>query len=93
MSFINQLEALLLQRKQELPPNSYSSSLFRDGIDKILQKLGEESTEYIIASKNQAKQEKVSEAADLLFHFLISLVQNNISYQDIINELEKRNKK
>ena len=93
MSFIRELEDLLLSRKKSLPAGSYSSELFRQGLDHILQKFGEESVEYLIASKNSARDRQISEGADVLFHFLVSLIENNISYEDIVNELEKRHQK
>ncbi len=93
MLFIQELETLLLDRKKNLPSGSYSSELFQHGLDHILQKFGEESVEYLIASKNSSRNRQISEGADVLFHFLVSLVENNISYEDIIFELEKRHRK
>ncbi len=93
MSFISKLENLLLKRKKDLPPESYTSKLFQNGLDHILQKFGEESVEYLIASKNSSRKHKISEGADVLFHFLVSLVENDISYEDIILELQKRHQK
>ena len=93
MSFIAELELILKERKKSLPPGSYSSELFRSGLDQILQKFGEESVEYLIACKNSSRERQVSEAADTLFHFLVSLVENGISYEDVILELKKRHKK
>ena len=71
--------------------NSYVSNLFEKGIDKIAQKLGEEATEVIIASKNENKKEVIHESADLLFHFLILLQKKNLRFKDVVNELEQRN--
>ena len=93
MPFIQELESLLKERKKSLPPDSYTTRLFESGLDRILQKFGEESVEYIISAKNSSREKKISEAADLLFHFLVSLVESNISYKDIILELKKRHQK
>ena len=68
-NFLNTLEKIIIDRITNNPDNSYVSNLFEKGIDKIAQKLGEEATEVIIASKNENKKELIYESADLLFHF------------------------
>lgn len=90
MEFLYKLEELLRQRKKELPENSYTAKLFRDGEDRILKKIGEEASEVIIAAKNNEKKELLNELADLLFHIEILLVEKNISLQEVVRELEKR---
>jgi phosphoribosyl-ATP pyrophosphohydrolase len=70
---------------------SYIASLFREGEDRIIQKIGEETTELVIAAKNNEKQRVVEEMADLWFHSLILLAQKNIPVADVWKELEKRN--
>ena len=72
--------------------NSYISNLFSNGIDKIAQKVGEEATELVIASKNSDKKEFIYESADLLFHFLLILQKREIKLNDVINELKTRHK-
>ena len=69
-NFLNTLEKIIVDRIKNPSNNSYVSNLFEKGIDKIAQKLGEEATEVIIASKNENKKEVIYESADLLFHFL-----------------------
>lgn len=71
---------------------SYISSLLRDrkGIDRVLEKVGEESTEYIIAVKNGRKEDIVMEAADLQFHLLVSLKAAGIEFSEVLGELESR---
>ena len=91
-NFINTLEKIIIDRITNNPDNSYVSNLFEKGIDKIAQKLGEEATEVIIASKNENKEELIYESADLLFHFIILLQKKNLRFKDVVNELEKRNK-
>ena len=91
-NFLNTLEKIITDRITNLSDNSYVSNLFKKGIDKIAQKLGEEATEVIIASKNENKKELIYESADLLFHFLILLQKKNLRFKDIVNELEQRNK-
>ena len=91
-NFLNILEKIIVDRIKNPSNNSYVSNLFEKGIDKIAQKLGEEATEVIIASKNENKKELIYESADLLFHFLILLQKKNLRFKDVVNELEKRNK-
>ena len=91
-NFLDILEKIIADRITNLCDNSYVSNLFEKGIDKIAQKLGEEATEVIIASKNENKKELIYESADLLFHFLILLQKKNLRFKDIVNELEQRNK-
>ena len=84
------LYALLQGRKENLPEGSYTTYLFQKGLDKILKKVGEESTEVIIAGKAQDKAETVYEIADLAYHVLVLMVQMGISVEDIRRELAGR---
>ena len=84
------LYQLLLSRKQELPEGSYTTYLFQKGLDKILKKVGEESTEVIIAGKAEDKAETIYEIADLAYHVLVLMVQMGISVEDIRAELASR---
>ncbi len=89
---INKLYEIIQDRRQRMPKNSYVASLFRLGEDRIIQKIGEEATELIIAAKNKNKKRIIFEASDLFFHLLILLVSSNITLPDIERELENRNK-
>lgn len=80
-------------RRDNPQEGSYTNYLFDKGIDKILKKVGEESTEVIIASKNSAKDEIVYEVSDLLYHLIVLLVERGVKLEDIYEELEKREKK
>lgn len=84
------LVELLKSRKENPPAGSYTSYLFEKGIDKILKKVGEESTEVIIAAKADDKKETIYEVADLAYHVLVMMVEMGISVEDIINELSSR---
>ena len=90
-NFLNTLEKIIVDRIKNPSNNSYVSNLFEKGIDKIAQKLGEEATEVIIASKNENKKEVIYESADLLFHFLLLLQKKNLRFKDVVDELEQRN--
>ena len=84
------LYQLLQSRKRELPEGSYTTYLFQKGLDKILKKVGEESTEVIIAGKAEDKAETIYEIADLAYHVLVLMVQMGISVEDIRKELASR---
>lgn len=84
------LYALLEGRKKDMPEGSYTSYLFEKGIDKILKKIGEESTEVIIAGKASDKAETIYEIADLAYHVMVMMVEMGISVDDIKKELASR---
>lgn len=83
-----------IQNRRENPvKDSYTSYLFREGIDKVLKKVGEESSEVIIGAKNEDKQELTSELSDLLYHSLVLMEIAGVTVQDVKEELVKRQKK
>jgi phosphoribosyl-AMP cyclohydrolase / phosphoribosyl-ATP pyrophosphohydrolase len=84
------LYSLLEGRKRERPEGSYTTYLFDKGIDKILKKVGEESTEVIIAGKAGDRRETVYEIADLAYHVLVLMVEMGISVEDVHRELASR---
>lgn len=84
------LYELLEERKKDKPEGSYTTYLFEKGIDKILKKVGEESTEVIIAAKADDKRETVYELGDLAYHAMVLMVQMGISVEDVIKELASR---
>ena len=89
--FSGELLLELLRDRQAHPKEgSYTTYLFSKGLDKILKKVGEESTEVIIAAKAEDKKETVYEIADLLYHLGVLMVQAGISQEDIFNELASR---
>lgn len=87
---IEGLYELLKGRKETLPEGSYTTYLFEKGLDKILKKIGEESTEVIIAGKACDKKETIYEIADLCYHVLVLMVEAGISVEDIERELASR---
>ena len=84
------LYELLEDRKAKLPEGSYTTYLFQKGIDKILKKVGEESTEVIIAGKANDKAETIYELADLAYHAMVLMVQMGITVDDVHKELASR---
>ena len=90
MTFLTQLSDILKQRNKERPEGSYTSTLFEGGLDRILRKVGEETGEVIIAAKNKDNNELKNEVADLLFHLLVLLENEDMSIEDILQVLEER---
>ena len=84
------LMELIKGRKNEPKEGSYTSYLFEKGLDKILKKVGEETTEVIIAAKAEDKKETVYEIADLVYHVLVLMTEAGISMEDVIRELSSR---
>ena len=84
------LMKLIEGRKTEKKEGSYTTYLFEKGIDKILKKVGEESTEVIIAAKADDKKETIYEIADLAYHVMVLMVEAGISLEDIHRELASR---
>ena len=91
--FLLQLEKIIADRKNNPTDESYTSSLFKKGINKIAQKLGEEAVELVIEAKDDNADLFKDEAADLLFHYLILLQAKGFALQDVIGVLEGRHKK
>jgi len=92
--FLNYLEKIIEQRRENKEDeNSYVASLFRDGINKIAQKVGEEAVEVIIEAKDDNANLFLNESADLLFHYLILLQAKGFLLQDVIEILKSRDKK
>ena len=81
---------LLVGRKESLPEGSYTTYLFQKGLDKILKKVGEESTEVIIAGKARDKAETIYEIADLMYHVMVLMVELGISVEEVRDELASR---
>ncbi len=92
-NFLNVLEKIIENRKKDTDKSSYVSELFKKGINKIAQKIGEESVELIIEAKDNNKELFLNEAADLLFHYLILLKAKDTCLNEVIEILERRNKK
>ena len=84
------LEGIVRERDETRPEGSYTSYLFEKGIDKVLKKVGEETTEVVIAAKNEDNAALRSEVADLLFHLLVMLRTRSLPLSDVWDELEGR---
>jgi phosphoribosyl-AMP cyclohydrolase / phosphoribosyl-ATP pyrophosphohydrolase len=87
---LDELYRLVQERERTRPEKSYTSYLFNEGLDKILKKVGEESTETIVAAKNSNDEALVAETSDLLYHLIVLLVARGVSLESIRVELDKR---
>jgi len=87
------LYKIISKRKEGRDKNSYVFSLLEKGDNSILQKIGEEAIELIIAAKNKSKKEIIFESTDLIFFVFVLLLSSSVNLKDIYNELELRNRK
>ena len=83
----------VLNRRDNKKEGSYTCYLFEKGIDKILKKVGEECSETIIAAKNGDNSETVYEIADLIYHLMVMMVEQEIELDEVLSELDKRSEK
>lgn len=88
--FLRKLDGIIADRKRELPENSYTTSLFQAGVEKIARKVGEEAVELIIEALAERESEFMDEAADLLYHLMVLLRQRDRSISDLLTVLERR---
>jgi len=91
--FIDQLRAIIKDRKNNPSDKSYTASLFAKGINKIAQKVGEEAVEIVIEAKDDNKELFLGEAADLLFHYLVLLEAKGYELDEVMEVLMQRHKK
>ncbi len=92
LKFLSELNDLIVTRKNLMPANSYTTKLFSEGSDRIIQKVGEEAVEVLIAAKNKNRQQIIYESADLLYHLMVMLTDNDIKLSDVVSELKNRHK-
>lgn len=90
--FLKYLDELIKSRKEDLPENSYTTKLFKQGENRIIQKVGEEAVETVIAAKNNDMKEIINESADLIFHLMVMLNEKEIKLGEVISQLENRHK-
>lgn len=89
---IDQLYNIILDRKSNPKPGSYTNSLFDTGLHRIAQKVGEEGTEVVVAALSQENERLVEEIADLTYHVLVLMAAKGVSPEEVAGELEKRHK-
>ena len=88
--FLTELQDLIEKRHEEMPEGSYTTSLFRKGINRIAQKVGEEALETVIEATNGSNDKMVYEASDLLYHLIVMLTEKGLRIEDVAGELQKR---
>ena len=93
MSELRKQYETAVDRKNNPEEGSYTTYLFNKGLEKILKKVGEESTEVIIASLNGSKEELVGEINDLIYHVLVLMVEKGITLEDVEAEMVRRSQK
>jgi phosphoribosyl-ATP pyrophosphohydrolase/phosphoribosyl-AMP cyclohydrolase len=92
IDFLIDLQDLIEMRKSELPENSYTTSLFKKGINKIAQKVGEEAVELIIEAKDNNRELFLNESADLLYHYIVLLTAKECRIEEVVAILKSRHK-
>ena len=92
VTFLNHLTSVIKERRQGDPEKSYTASLFKKGINKMAQKVGEEAVELVIEAKDDNEELFLNEGADLLFHYMILLEAKGYSLNDIVQVLKGRHK-
>lgn len=88
--FLKELQDFIEQRHEQMPEGSYTTRLFKDGVNKMAQKLGEEALETVIEATNGTNDKLVYEASDMLYHLLVLLTSKGLRIEDIAAELQKR---
>jgi phosphoribosyl-ATP pyrophosphohydrolase len=89
---ISKLYGIILDRKANPKPGSYTNSLFNEGLPRIAQKVGEEGTEVVVAALSQENERLIEEIADLAYHVLALMAAKGITPAEVAGELEKRHK-
>ena len=92
INFLNELFELIKNRKANLPENSYTAKLFKSGANRIIQKVGEEAIETVIAAKNRDRAEILNETSDLIYHLFVMLAEQGIEFSEVVKNLENRSK-
>ena len=90
--FIQYLQDFIERRKAEMPEGSYTTSLFRSGVNRMAQKVGEEAVETVIEATNGSDERLIYEASDLLYHLIVLLTSKGYRIEDLARELKKRHK-
>ena len=88
--FLTELQDFINRRHEEMPEGSYTTSLFKDGINRIAQKVGEESLETIIEATNGTNEKLIYEASDMIYHLIVLLTSKGLRIEDVAAELAKR---
>ena len=88
--FLSELQDFIEKRYQEMPEGSYTTSLFKDGLDRMAQKVGEEALELVIEACNGTDERLVYEGSDMLYHLIVLLTSKGLRIEDLAKELQER---
>lgn len=88
--FLKELQDFIERRHEEMPEGSYTTKLFRDGVNKMAQKVGEEALETVIEATNGTSEHLVYEASDMLYHLIVLLTSKGLRIEDLAEELHRR---
>ena len=88
--FLTELQDFINRRHEEMPEGSYTTSLFKDGVNRIAQKVGEEALETVIEATNGSSEKLVYEASDMMYHLIVLLTSKGLRIEDVAAELAKR---
>ena len=88
--FLTELQDFINRRHEEMPEGSYTTSLFKDGVNRIAQKVGEEALETVIEATNGTSNKLVYEASDMIYHLIVLLTSKGLRIEDVAAELAKR---
>ena len=90
--FLAELQDFIEKRHEEMPEGSYTTSLFRDGLNRMAQKVGEEALEAVIEAVNGTNDRLIYEASDMFYHLIVLLTAKGLRIEDVVSELESRHK-
>ncbi len=90
--FLKYLQDFICKRYEEMPEGSYTTSLFKKGVNRMAQKVGEEAVESVIEATNGTQEGFIYEASDLIYHLIVLLTSKGLRIEDLANELKKRHK-
>ena len=90
LAFLSTLQDFIEKRREEMPEGSYTTSLFKDGINRMAQKVGEEALETVIEAVNGSNKRLIYEASDMFYHLIVMLTEKGIRIERIAEELQKR---
>ncbi|MBO6190681.1 MAG: bifunctional phosphoribosyl-AMP cyclohydrolase/phosphoribosyl-ATP diphosphatase HisIE [Alloprevotella sp.] len=92
LAFLAELQDFIEERQREMPEGSYTTSLFRDGVNRMAQKVGEEALEACIEAVGGTNERLIYEASDMLYHLIVLLTHKGLRIEDVVAELKERHK-
>ena len=88
--FLSELQDFIIKRHEEMPEGSYTTSLFKDGLNRMAQKVGEEALELVIEAVNGTNDRLIYEGSDMLYHLIVLLTSKGLRIEDMARELQER---